>query len=226
MKKNKAKAMSIKKKKADASKVAMQLTFNQKLGMSPSKKRKPGKATIKSSSNKKSKSTSHLYFYGGKFSQFWKSTFYSSKYQQTYTSAEQYMMCSKARTFNDTRALNQMLNTTKPSEIKKLGRNVGNKQAVRNGATQWNKQIWDRVKFEIVVEGNTLKFNQNEQLKQELKATKNNKLVEASPYDKIWGIGLSVKDARNGKPWPIDRKTGLVGQNLLGKALMQVRDLL
>jgi hypothetical protein len=71
---------------------ATQSNFNQKLGMSPSKKRK---STAESStSSKKSKSASHFYFYGGRFSQFWKSTFYSSKYQETYTSAEQYMMVS------------------------------------------------------------------------------------------------------------------------------------
>jgi ribA/ribD-fused uncharacterized protein len=122
--------------------------------------------------------------------------------------------------------MHQMLTATNPKDIKKMGRNVGNKQAVSNGATPWNEQIWDRVKFDIVVDGNFLKFNQNEKLKKHLKATNDDILVEASPYDKIWGIGLSVKNAQNGKPWPIDKKTGKVGQNLLGKALMQVRDLL
>lgn len=67
----------------------------------------------------------------------------------------------------------------------------------------------------IVVLGNFLKFAQNENLRKWLIDTYDRQLVEALPYDRIWGIGISVRDAEMGKEWK--------GHNLLGKALMEVR---
>lgn len=125
-----------------------------------------------------------------------------------FSNAEQYMMAHKALLFGDGDTLTKIMNTTSPAVAKKLGREIKN----------FDPATWDSHKFDIVVRGNVLKFTQNLPLMKRLKQTGNKTLVEASPYDKIWGCGLSVeaaaKTAEN--KWP--------GENLLGKALMAVRD--
>lgn len=128
----------------------------------------------------------------------------------TYQNCEQWMMAHKAKAFNDHDILTKILNTSDPSAVKKLGR------VVRN----FDPQVWDTIKFEVVIKGNFHKFSQNESFKNFLLATENKILVEASPYDKIWGIGLREEDtaAMNPNTW--------AGENLLGFALMQVRDLI
>lgn len=128
----------------------------------------------------------------------------------TYQNCEQWMMAHKAKVFNDHDILTKILNTANPEAVKKLGRSVRN----------FDPNVWTNIKFEIVVKGNFHKFSQNESLKNFLLATKNKILVEASPYDKIWGIGLREQDAAANDPnrW--------AGENLLGFALMQVRDLI
>lgn len=127
---------------------------------------------------------------------------------QVYKTAEHWMMAEKARIFNDEEIRQKILTVHHPHEAKQLGR------AVKN----FNPAIWDAHKFEIVVKGNYHKFYQHETLKLFLLNTKNRILVEASPRDKIWGIGMSENDekVRNPNLWK--------GQNLLGFALMQVRD--
>lgn len=125
-----------------------------------------------------------------------------------YHTTEQYMMASKARLFGDEDTWNEIMNSYSPAEYKKLGRKVKGFDAV----------IWDEKKLDIVIEGNKAKFGQNPDLKEFLLATDNAILVEASPYDKIWGIGLDRETALNGsvEDWN--------GENLLGCALMEVRD--
>ena len=127
--------------------------------------------------------------------------------QVTYCSAEQFMMAKKAELFSDTEVYNLIMQTDDPKEIKKLGRQVKN----------FDETIWNDNGYYIVVQGNHAKFSQNENLKEILLGTKDNVIVEASPYDTIWGVGLSVKNdkIRNPKTWR--------GKNLLGKALMEVR---
>ena len=88
------------------------------------------------------------------------------------------------------------------------------KRKIRN----FDGKVWDTKKYEIVVEGNKAKFSQNLELKEFLLSTADAILVEASPYDRIWGIGLYPGQAAKGT---VDEWRGL---NLLGCALMEVRD--
>jgi ribA/ribD-fused uncharacterized protein len=125
-----------------------------------------------------------------------------------YPTAEHYMMAEKARLFKDNQALDKMLKSPHPEDAKKLGRSVIDDQ----------EAIWKKHRFNIVVRGNQAKFSQNDDLKECLFDTGNKVLVEASPNDRIWGIGLeqSSPDAENPARWR--------GLNLLGFALMEVRD--
>ncbi len=127
-----------------------------------------------------------------------------------YSTAEHYMMAEKARLFGDIDTLRKILKAKTPREAQKLGREVKG----------FNNEIWKRYRFKIVVNGNLEKFKQNPELKRFLLNTGNKILVEASPDDQIWGIGLlaSHPAAKNPNLWK--------GLNLLGFALMEVRDLL
>ena len=126
----------------------------------------------------------------------------------TYSSAEHWMMAKKAKLFDDEQTLEKILLCKSPAEAKKLGRQV----------KDFDPLVWDDYKFEIVKTGNVYKFQKNETLKDYLLKTKNRVLVEASPYDKIWGIGKSQHDPGVENPHNWD------GENLLGFALMEVRD--
>ncbi|GAB3947884.1 NADAR family protein [Spirosoma harenae] len=125
-----------------------------------------------------------------------------------YRTAEHYMMAEKARLFNDTDVLTKILTCQSPAEAKKLGRMVQNFDPV----------LWESHCFEIVVTGNFHKFSQNPDLRDYLLTTGNRILVEASPVDTIWGVGLAKGD-------PVIENPSLwKGKNLLGFALMEVRD--
>ncbi len=126
----------------------------------------------------------------------------------TYKTAEHWMMAKKAQLFNDQEILEKILEADSPAEAKKLGREVKN----------YDDKIWLENRFEIVKEGNLHKFSQNKALKEFLINTKDRVLVEASPVDPIWGIGMAGdhKDVLNPEKWK--------GLNLLGFALMEVRD--
>ena len=125
-----------------------------------------------------------------------------------YPTAEHWMMAEKARLFKDEKVLSKILNSSSAPEVKKFGRQINN----------FDSSIWDANKFEIVKKGNYLKFSQNEDLLAFLLSTNNRVLVEASPYDTIWGIGMSAND--DNVQYPSQWK----GENLLGYALMEVRD--
>lgn len=124
-----------------------------------------------------------------------------------YPTAEHFMMAEKARLFEDEVIREQILESTDPAVAKKLGRRV----------QVFEERTWSRKRSEIVVQGNLAKFGQNPSLKRFLLNTGNAVLVEASPRDRIWGIGMSEQneDARNPSRWR--------GMNLLGFALMVVR---
>lgn len=124
-----------------------------------------------------------------------------------YRTAEHYMMAEKARLFGDETTRAAILQAGTPDAAKSLGRKVAGFDEAR-----WNAQ-----RFEIVVQANLGKFGQNPALAAYLHGTGNQVLVEASPLDAIWGIGLAADhaDARNPEGWR--------GENLLGFALMAVR---
>jgi ribA/ribD-fused uncharacterized protein len=126
----------------------------------------------------------------------------------TYSSAEQFMMAEKARLMGDEDARAKMLATNDPADVKALGR------AVKN----YDGALWDRERFDVVVRGNVAKFSGV--LREYLVGTGDAVLVEASPKDAIWGIGLAEGDERAKDPrtWK--------GMNLLGFALMKARAML
>jgi ribA/ribD-fused uncharacterized protein len=125
-----------------------------------------------------------------------------------YCCAEQYMMAEKARLFRDEEIRERILKSTDPKEMKALGQKVKN----------FKQDLWDKAKYPIVLKGNYSKFTQNDDMREFLLSTGNKILVEASPLDKIWGIGLGEdkEQSQNPNAWR--------GQNLLGFALMEVRD--
>jgi len=125
-----------------------------------------------------------------------------------YPTAEHFMMVGKTRLFGDEDAVAQILAAPGPDKVKAIGRRVKN----------YDDAAWSRERFAIVVEGNLAKFGQNAALKGFLLGTEDKVLVEASPVDAIWGIGLAQDDPAAMKPkeWK--------GENLLGFALMEVRE--
>lgn len=129
---------------------------------------------------------------------------------QRYCCAEQYMMYEKAILFGDIETGTHIMTAPNQKAMKDYGRQVKN----------FNEDVWNQKKFGIVLRGNILKFSQNRELRQYLSNTRDKILVEASPYDRIWGVGMQKGNADLLDPskWK--------GQNLLGFALMEVRDLL
>lgn len=125
-----------------------------------------------------------------------------------YPTAEHYMMAEKARCFDDEEALQAVLATRNPSKAKQIGRRVRG----------FNDRDWDFVKYEVVVEANMHKFGNDLDLRKFLLKTGDIILVEASPYDTVWGIGMAEDDPDVHDP------TLWKGQNLLGFAIMDVRD--
>lgn len=124
-----------------------------------------------------------------------------------YTSAEQYMMAEKARLFGDEEIRTQILKTSDPAICKKLGRKVRN----------FNQEKWNKNRENIARKGNFYKFSQNAKLREFLLSTGDKILAEASPRDRIWGIGMgkSNPDALDPAKWR--------GRNLLGFSIMSVR---
>jgi ribA/ribD-fused uncharacterized protein len=140
------------------------------------------------------------------FSQWWEQSFVVEDI--LYKTAEHYMMAQKALLFKDFTSYQKIIASKTAAEAKNIGREV----------EDFDEILWDSKKFDLVKQGNFHKFNQNKELQKFLLSTNNRILVEASPVDKIWGIGLAAKDERAERPaeWK--------GLNLLGFALMEVRD--
>lgn len=127
---------------------------------------------------------------------------------QRYATAEHFMMAEKAALFGDHEVRARVLEAPTPDAAKALGRRV-------NG---FDDAVWTAHRFSIVVRANEAKFTQQSELRAFLESTGSRILVEASPVDRIWGIGLAQDDARAADPQQWD------GLNLLGFALMEVRD--
>lgn len=125
-----------------------------------------------------------------------------------YNCMEQYMMAQKALLFGDMYYYFKIMSSENPRDMKNYGRQ----------ARGFEINVWDAVKMDIVRTGNYHKFSQNEKLRDFLIGTGDMVLVEGSPWDKVWGAGIAVKDKRINliDQWP--------GRNLLGFCLMQVRD--
>jgi len=165
--------------------------------------------------NKKNK-VKYLFFWGHQksTSETTKSCFsqwYTSEFEENglaFKTAEHYMMYRKAVLFNDEDSAQKVLASSSPRQVKAFGRNV----------IGFDESAWRKHRFQIVVQANLLKFSQNKDLAKFLINTGDRVLVEASPVDKIWGIGLDQHDKACEDPnkWK--------GLNLLGFALMEVRD--
>ena len=125
-----------------------------------------------------------------------------------YKTAEQYMMAQKALLFHDLAIYDEIIAAKHPRQCKALGQKV----------RPFSQTVWDENKFQIVVDGNMAKFSQNPILKSFLLQTGERVLVEASPYDKVWGIGMAEDNEK------VENPSEWNGQNLLGFALMEVRD--
>lgn len=125
-----------------------------------------------------------------------------------FSSMEQYMMYRKAVCFGDDKVAAQILVTEDVAEIKTLGRLVSG----------YDESLWNGVRQIVVYEGLLAEFSQNSELGEQLKKTGNTVLAECAAKDRIWGIGLSMHDSDR-----LDRAKWQ-GQNLLGYALMMVRE--
>jgi len=158
----------------------------------------------------------YLYFWGhrprvpGQIDKSCLSNWYPASFEvdgQAYPSVEHYMMASKARLFGDQAREHQVLKASSPGEAKSIGRKVRG----------FEEETWRKHRFQIVTDGCVAKFLQNLDLKEFLLTTGSRVLVEASPVDRIWGIGMASDDPNSLKPshWR--------GENLLGFALMQAR---
>ncbi len=128
----------------------------------------------------------------------------------TYLTAEHWMMAQKAILFDDWKSYEKIIHCTNTANAKELGRFV----------LGFDEITWNKTKFDIVKIGNIHKFNQNKALGSFLIDTHDKVLVEASPSDTVWGIGLSQEEPG------CDNIHSWQGQNLLGFALMEVRDFL
>ncbi|MEV3961665.1 NADAR family protein [Nocardia sp. NPDC050193] len=144
----------------------------------------------------------------GCLSQWWPAEFTVDG--KVFPTAEHYMMWRKAMLFDDGSIAAQVLAAGSPGAAKALGRRIGG----------FDEELWDLHRFGIVVAGNIAKFGQHEELRRFLLDTGDRVLVEASPVDRIWGIGLAADDPGAADP------TGWKGLNLLGFALMETRSAL
>lgn len=146
-----------------------------------------------------------VFFWRGPLGQWFRSPFVMDGVK--YTHAEQAMMAEKASLFDDKETLAKILKADKPSEQKELGRQVKN----------FVQGTWEKSAIDIVTRVNVAKFSQDLELKKQLLDTGDKILVEASPVDKIWGVGMAVgdKDIEDPSKWR--------GKNWLGEALMRAR---
>jgi hypothetical protein len=149
-----------------------------------------------------------VFFWGAKdvFSNWHAASFHYKG--NTFSNVEQFMMYGKAKLFGDEASAEELLKTSDPKKCKAIGR----------GVEGFKESIWNAKCEAIVSIGCREKFLQNPDLLEHLLSTEGRVIVEASPYDKIWGIGLKDDhpDATNPNRWR--------GENRLGNVIIQVRD--
>jgi hypothetical protein len=126
----------------------------------------------------------------------------------TYNCVEQFMMAEKARVCGDEESLKKIMDAKLPADQKRLGRSV----------SPYNAEVWEKVRYDVVLQATLEKYRQNGDLLAKLSETPSEVVLfaEASPLDKVWGIGLAEDHEDAGYPerWP--------GTNLLGKAVTEV----
>jgi ribA/ribD-fused uncharacterized protein len=178
-----------------------------------------GAVKIIDEKNKVVENDTHIFFLNGPFSQWYPCNFSARLNSDTallhFNCAEQYMMASKAHLFEDHDTLDAIMNVHQqrdwrnaPKQQKELGRRVVN----------FDASVWDNECRDIVFHGNLAKFKQNEALAQVLKSSGQKVIVEGAWYDQVWGVGLAWDDPLIFDP------ANWRGKNLLGEALMKVRD--
>ncbi|CAN9093874.1 unnamed protein product [Alternaria alternata] len=149
----------------------------------------PSSSASTSISTSATPSTKHVFFWKPNDGHGYLSQWYWSKFtvnNETYAQAEMWMMVQKARCFGDEKVAKQMLETTNPKKHKDLGRQVRG----------FDAKVWDERKLEIVTQGTYHKFtisDDAENLRRMLLATGERELVEASPFDRIWGVGFAER---------------------------------
>ncbi len=153
----------------------------------------------------------HVYFWGSELSNFYEAptTIMFGSLKISYPTSEHAYMAFKALAFGDAASFKELLKKkhSHPADAKAIGRNVKN----------FNQKIWDQIKYDRMYKAVYAKFSQNKKLKEFLLNTETRILVEGSPIDKIWGVGIRYDDDR------ILNEANWDGENLLGKVLMDVR---
>ena len=127
-----------------------------------------------------------------------------------FPTTEHYLMYHKALLMDDQKTAKLVLGSRTPLEAKRLGRQV----------KPWDEELWCRERGNVMLKGLTLKANQHSEVKRLLLGTNGQILAEASPYDKVWGIGLDEKNPK------ASQRSQWRGENLLGKSWMAVRGIL
>lgn len=148
----------------------------------------------------------YVAFWGGCFSNFFPCQFWLEG--KLWTTSEKYFMWKKAVTFGDNETAEKIIKLDSPREIKKLGRQVKN----------FSSEVWDKVKVDIMYAGVNAKFTQDAECNDCIKEFQNQKFVEGSPDDTIWGVGIHYQDEN------VFDESKWRGQNLLGNILTRVRD--
>lgn len=154
----------------------------------------------------------HVFFWSG-FPSNWYPSEFTAKYEgkeYKFHNTEQYFMFVKAKTFGDEEiAMRILLEGEDPKQAKTLGRMVRN----------YDDKVWEGKRYQVMLDANYLKYTDSEELQAMLldEKYKGKEFVEASPIDRIWGIGLHQNDPL------VDDESNWRGQNLLGKVLNEVR---
>ena len=150
----------------------------------------------------------YLFFWGGPCSQWTESPF--AEFDTTFNCAEQFMMAAKAKVFSDDATYDLIMATNNPKEQKALGRKVQG----------FDARSWNDIARDYVTLANYNKFTQNHDLLEYLMENRDKHFVEASPYDKIWGIGMGIGDPL------IEDPANWKGTNWLGECIDMTRDII